>query len=631
MPFLPADNNNVGGLSTKAFYVVSFSLILSALFHFFVQNRAVVEIEADAVSRSILKIYWKNERNEWSEKRMAQVMLENGSHVYRFGLTDISKVTALRIDPSERVAPVTLKALSIVQPGYIPIELKKPEDMHQIKPLEGVQDLQVTEQGLVVTPLNKDSQLVLDVSHGSKSPTLAKELFNILMIFLFVYIFASATQILFCQHEYVLYLVLAIFVLVLVMATISKFDEHPDERVHVRAGEYYQNHYLPPPIDDESIQDTYSIYGVSRLHSGEIVYLLAGQFSRLLTSFHLQNFISLRIFNVLLLFSLLIMALNIVDFRIFLLPLLVSPQIWYVFSYFNSEAYSVFIMLIAAYQVASPQSSLNRYLYNDVSTLKQIAIVACLGLMLATSLLVKINFYFFDVFLGLYFIWLIYLKKVSFTRYSFYRLLTIFLVGLAIFGSIRFVDNSIHDFKKDDRLLEARERFAKEAYKPSTPLDQKHFYLQMKDRGVSLKRFIQLDRWGEKSFRTAFGVYGHTSISASFAYYDYVRYIGLALCILGGGIILLFGHKEGIGVLVLCATVSLGLILLALHHAWTVDFQAQGRYFLPILGMISILFYHSRDYLLKPFFIFPIFCLYCLSFYNFIFVGLYGIGKVGLG
>ena len=70
-----------------------------------------------------------------------------------------------------------------------------------------------------------------------------------------------------------------------------------------------------------------------------------------------------------------------------------------------------------------------------------------------------------------------------------------------------------------------------------------------------------------------------------------------------------------------------GLILMALYNAWTVDFQPQGRYFLPIAGMMSIFFLHSQNYLLRS--VVPLLAmgLFLLSLYSFVFIGLAGLLK----
>ena len=410
------------------------------------------------------------------------------------------------------------------------------------------------------------------------------------------------------------------------MAAVSRFAVHPDEHVHVQAGEYYRQHNLPPPVGQAPVE-SYSDYGVSRLHSGEIAYFFAGKFAWVLQVFHVPGYLSLRAFNVALLFVLLLLAVNSREFRVLLVPLLISPQIWYIFSYFNSEAYALFIVLLVAYQMAAPESAFNRLLGEDRLAGRAWLTCAGLGLLLGLLLLLKLNFYFYCLFLFLYFVWRILFGQTVFDRRAFVRLSLVAAIGLSVFAGVRGGDLWLNDFDKSARLLEAREKYAADIYKPSTPLDKKHIHLQMKERGKSLPQFIHFDRWGEKSFRTAFGVYGYTSINAPFVYYDYVRFVGLLLLFIVSATVVVRGGLAGTTLLGITGGCAVGLMAVAFYHAWTVDFQAQGRYFLPIVGMLSIFFFHVERHLTRPWVVLLLLSLYLLSLYNFLFVGLYGIDK----
>jgi uncharacterized membrane protein len=68
----------------------------------------------------------------------------------------------------------------------------------------------------------------------------------------------------------------------------------------------------------------------------------------------------------------------------------------------------------------------------------------------------------------------------------------------------------------------------------------------------------------------------------------------------------------------------------ACYHAWTVDFQAQGRYFLPIIPMLALLIYHEECYLFRPLFHLLFLAMYLLGIYSFIFVGLHDIAKYSI-
>lgn len=607
-------------------YVLFFSFVLALAYHYLVEHKAFVELNVETNARTIFKIYWKKADGNWTERRVAPLVIDKEHQTYSFSIGDLGKIAALRIDTTEHLAEVKIKSIILKQNGYQPLRVDSKAAYEQIRAIEGIKDLRVEEDGLVVIPANKDPQLLFDLPVMERQSTLLDESIHIAAIVVLVTLLVFFCHRLFPKYRFLPQMVLVVLVLVTVMAAISKYNQHPDEFVHIFAGEYYQQHFMPPPVG-EAPQETYSSYGVSRLHSGEIAYLFAGKFANLLQAWHLPSYLTFRTFNVALLALLLLLAINNRDFRILLLPLLLSPQIWYIFSYFNSEAYAVCIMLLVAYQMASPASALNRLLASHGSPDHAWLTILGLGLLLGMLLLLKMNFYFYCLFLFCYFVWRVLTGKTTLNRTNVVRLCLIAAVGLTFFACIRLPDAYINNFQKSAKLLEAREKYALDMFKPSTPLEKKHIHLQMKDRGVPLLKFIHRDRWGEKSFRTAFGVYGYTTISATFTYYDYVRYTGLLLLLTVVGTVLARGGWEGVTLLGITGGCAVGLMALALYHAWSVDFQAQGRYFLPIVGMLSIFFFHTERYLMRPLFVLLFLGMYLLSVYNFLFVGLYEISK----
>lgn len=602
--------------------------LLSISYHFLIVHKAVVDLEVDTDGRTIFKVYWAGEGELFSEKKMARINISPIQNAYSFRICDLGNVTKLRIDTSERPARVNIKAFSVRQQGYPVIYLKNMEDFYKLQVLEGVKKTIIDENGFTVIPENNDPQLLFRLPPLTRSLMFFSELLQIGCIVLFVFFLAVAIQGIISDYNYVPYLAVFVFALIVVMAAVSKYNMHPDEFVHIYAAEYYQNNIFPPQIGSQEILHTYSNYGVSRLHSGEIVYLLAGKFQKILAPFHIQSFLTLRFFNIVLFSILILLAVTKVEFRLMMLPLMISPQIWYIFSYFNSDAFAFFIIMLVGYQVAVPSSMFHRLLSRNFD-IKLLAYLFSVGVLFGLLLLLKKNFYFFYVFLFLYVVWSIIFGKIILNKKTIIRFGMIVLVGLSLFGAVKGTDYAVNGFDKKDKLLEAREKIALDMYKPSTPLAQKHGYLQMKDRGVTLKHFLQINRWGEKSFRTSFGVYGYMSVAASFFYYDIVRSIGLGLLLLITVSILLRGGKEGNSLFLIALTVTLGLIITAMYHAWTVDFQAQGRYFLPIVAIGSILLYHTERYLYRPFFQWFVMGLYLLSVYNFVFVGLHDIAKYG--
>ncbi len=287
----------------------------------------------------------------------------------------------------------------------------------------------------------------------------------------------------------------------------------------------------------------------------------------------------------------------------------------------------VVIMLIA-YQMVVPESAWNRLLDEESAGCRVWELLGIIVL-LAGLLLLKLNFYFFGIYIFLYFIWRLLFKKTAFTVRNMMRMVVVALAGISVFVSVRVYDASINDFQKSERILEAREKYAGPLFKPSTPLDRKFFNLQMKDRGVTLEIILKNHRWAEKIFRTSFGEYGYTSIAASYNYYDFVRYLGFVLL----GVILFYSIKndgwQGITLFSITFGSAVFLLVGALYQAWTVDFQAQGRYLLPIVGMVSMFAYHMREKLANVSSVCVLSAMFMVSLYSFVFVALAGIEKLG--
>jgi hypothetical protein len=615
--------------STHCFYILILFCFFGAGYHFLLFNRAVVELEVESNVRTIFKFYWPNTQGHYSEKNTVQFLLQPGRQQYRIYVTDRGKLDHLRVDPSEnnQRANITIHRMVVQQTGYPDAILESKEDFLNLQPLADITSLTRHEGGGISMEIRTlDPQLRLDLPPTNKQIPWLDEAEHWLGILILAGLCYLLSHLFFRTVAFIP--VFAVFALALtfVMAALSGFNTHPDESVHVAAGVYYRDHTLPPRIADPAIVHTYSPYGVSRLHSNEIYYPLAGKYLHFLNPFQLEPYVALRFFNVLLFFSLILYAFGKVDFRIFLLPLLLSPQIWYIFSYFNSDAFSLFVCLLAAYQLAAPHSSLNALLRDEPSRVGWLSPLL-LGLLLSLLFLQKQNFYFLYIFFLFYFLWRIYWVRPMWTRRTKQRFVAILLVGASVALSCLLTDAWINDFNKKELALQAREDLAHHMYKPSTPLAEKNIYLHMRDRGLSLKHILNIERWGGKSFRTAFGVYGYTQYAAPFSYYDYVKVVGILLVLTLIVSVLFRGGSAGWLLLFTAGAYTACLLVGLIYHAWTMDFQPQGRYLLPLIPMFAILLYHFQNILFKTVFYSLFFVLFLLSVYNFVFVGLYDIGK----
>ncbi|CAK8723462.1 hypothetical protein KKHLCK_12855 [Candidatus Electrothrix laxa] len=613
-------------------HLVLFVLALMTGYYFLVVDSGLLQLELETDTRTIFKVYWPKQNGHFSERNMTELLIEPGKKTYSVRVNNTAKIDYLRLDPSEKTAWITIKQVRIKQWGYPDYLLCSQGDFANLEILSGVESLTRQDQGVTIQVKSNDPQLKLHLPNRERlfspltDPTDAARLLSVALLAIAGYFLFRS----FFNNSYFLPVLGAIALgLIVTMALISDFNTHPDEYVHVTAGKYFSDHTLPPKVGDPAITETYSVYGVSRLHSGEIIYLLAGKYLRLLQPLYLEPFFLLRLLNVLLFAALILFAFTKKDFRFFLLPFLISPQVWYIFSYFNSDAFATFLSLLAAYELASKKSALTSLAFFEQPKHTGIKI-ASLGLLLGFLLLLKQNFYFLYLFLFLYFLWKIWVLRPRWNGKKIFRLAAVLIIGCSVFAGVRLTDAWVNDFNKNDLMFKARQQFAEELYNPDTPIEKRHAYLEMRQRGTTLKHFLAADRWGEKSFRTSFGVYGYTQYSGSFSYYDYVRYTGLALLLT---LIISIGYRgqsAGIALLAISGGTALLLIIVACWHAWTVDFQAQGRYFLPLIPMMAVLFYHCRRIIFRPIFHILFFTLFSLSVYNFILVGLRDIGKYGI-
>ena len=202
------------------------------------------------------------------------------------------------------------------------------------------------------------------------------------------------------------------------------------------------------------------------------------------------------------------------------------------------------------------------------------------------------------------------------------RLVILVVLGLTPFAIRYGLDVAANGFERDNLYTQMREAHAKPAYKPSHPLKGTPSNLYMKAKGTSALDLHFQHRWAEKSFRTAFGSYGYTQNHAPDIWYDWVRYCGLFLIILILVAILAHGSVAGMILVIFAAGCSGLLFAASFYNSWTMDFQPQGRYLMPVLPILGITYYRFRHLIWKRGMQMMFLCLFFLACYSFVFVGL---------
>jgi hypothetical protein len=406
---------------------------------------------------------------------------------------------------------------------------------------------------------------------------------------------------------------LLVLALVFITAIFSQYNVHPDEYGHTPAVEYYIDHSVPPVIGTQGYEHTYQYpWGYSRLDNRDISYFIAGKCAWLLDFIPCETYLKARFFNVIL-FALLVKAVFL-NFSVCapLAVLLLTPQIWYIFSYCNNDAFPLFLSSVLALTTLSVFAD-NK---NSLTLYQRLFLGVAAGLLLVE----KQNFYVFVLFLGL-----IYLVKEFFIqKISIYTFLQKYwsavLIALLIFGVRVALDVSLNGLNRESTRLEAREALAAPQFRPSvfgTP--QSYETLHLKQKGHPLSVLFSRYAWHARTLESFLGRYGYESLNSPGWYY---KVMSILLCFLF--ISLLWSVRSSYqnllvtGLFIFCAFL---MIAISLNHSWTYDLQRQGRYLFPIVPCLIVVLGLNRTPVRPVFFLTA-----SLGIYSFITAGLMNFG-----
>lgn len=619
---------NPASRAVKAIILLFICLFCCAIYYIFLLASATVTIEIEVTEESTLQMYWASAGQPYSESRMAEVAVSPEKMSYRLHLGTINNIERLRLDTHKYPGKAILHRVQISQEGMADIVLENPEDFVQLLPLNQILKVSPVDNALQIVSSGKDPnfEFIPEIVFNGADPGLLTARFAAIVAVTLIFCFFASPQL--THWRYVALLLFGAATLILTMAAISKFNVHPDEYVHVQAVEYYQNHWLPPQIMAEEIADSYSIYGNSRLNTLESYYFFAGKYSALLEYLGLAPLFAKRLVNVTLFLLIIAYCLHSVHARMLALPLLLSAQLWYVFSYCNSDAFALFLSFLAGCQLIDPKSLLHRYLQGD--NRRSLILGLCLlPLFLAAFFLIKKNFY---PIIALFYAGL-FLLLFSPSYYwergdAIKRLLLLTLLAATLFGLRLGGDYAVNGLDRVMLLHEAKETYADYRHKPSTPLMEKNPLLQYRERGHGLTELIHRFHWGQQVFQSGFGVFDYFKILSPQKYYHLARWLATTLLIFLAVSILFKGGLAGNFIALCAAVLGIALTAAALYCSWVNDFQAQGRYLFPLASMGAMVYGWNYRAVNREILAFLVFLMYALAVYCFIFQAIFRIPKI---
>jgi hypothetical protein len=407
--------------------------------------------------------------------------------------------------------------------------------------------------------------------------------------------------------------------LIFAMMGTTRFNDHPDEHLHFKAAQYYMSYWFPPKVGEARSEFTYSYFGISYLDEPDIVYFLAGKFSEALSFTGLSPYLLIRAFN----FTLFV-ALFLILLKYFLqieIPLygilLLSPQIWYIFSYFNGDAFGFFVGTFLILE-------LSKLIRDPETTVPPIKI----GLWLGLLVLAKRNYYALIPVLGGVAVWhWIFFSKVGQRQVLLKKWLKVVVLAAMIALPKIVYQQWVNDFNLSEKRVAQMEKTAAPGFKPSqVTASYSPWHVNMYAKGRPFQELLSVYQWHSLSFKSMVGVYGWMNVFSPTWYYGAI----FLLYILLFGRLLLPSRPFVLPEVILTAIAIFGMAascLASFMNSWTVAFQAQGRYLFPVFCIFLLLLAYKWERLPKKFFYSGFLSTGLLSLWNFVFVGLENISR----
>ncbi len=609
--------------------VLLFALIctVSLGLYWYMTTRAFVTIDIDVGHSTNFRIYWAHDKDEtYDDNKSSLIKLTRPRNTYSTVLTDLRDIDHLRIDPTNIRGLFRIKAINIYQAGYKTIRIHK-EELKNLKARNQVALLEFDQEGLVYYATDHDSNFTYDLNLEPEPDSWLTHLFRLAVMVAIGLLLLRTYPLIPTSFSFVPYAMGLVLVLITIMAIISRPHAHPDEHAHIAAAQYFENNLSLPQVCTKDTLPSYTVYGTSRLNADELTYYVAGRYLQLVDFIPVKTYVKLRFFNVLLFALLLLLAVRNPQARLLLTPMLLSPQLWYLFSYFNSDASALLAAFVIGNQVISENSSFRKLLSGKVD--KVILPLIGLGFLATFLFLTKKNFYFFTLFL---FASAALLALPS--RKHWQNLIqpakslgVIILLGLIGYSTWHFSQNVVNDFTRRDKVIDCREQTADTAYKPSTPIEDQNWSLSLDKRDISIPTMLSYG-WVNAVFKSAFGNYGYVELPATQLHYLFVKLI-LALLVLSLiWQVMVRGNGFQRSVLALNLALFIGLILITIYKSWTVDFQPQGRYYFAMAPIFGVTLVWLQSVLNKRLLSALMLLLFTLATVSFVLYGLLDIAKV---
>lgn len=514
----------------------------------------------------------------------------------------------VRVDPSNTEAAYSISRIAFYLNGEEFKAYFGKEIIENFIPVNAT--LSLSEDVVLVTPLNADSGLFLDSEELHQAAVSASEALFSLQVrqrFFFVLLLAAALMLLVYFFKPVLRYFHSLFtrdesgrfdwltlfatavmagalLVVVVIGLFSELGLHPDEWDVKSCLDYGMTHFLPPDMRDPAVAITYSGYGYTKLDNYTWYFFLAGKAALLFQ----KMFYALpyyRIPNILLFAAMSFFFVRHIKREKWLMVAFgICVQAWYIFAYTTADALDFCWSLLAIYELCAPDSLLYRTIRTERITRKSLPDFALLGVLFGMIALGKPNYL---SVLALAFCMLLFIligetdrRRRSCLWRNYFMIVGIFVLILAGRASFDLIH---YGFDKPAVKEAMAIAYCSEDKNPLTPIEEQGASWHMMSKGATLKDFFaENPEWFSMSYKSFCGIspLAHNDTW----YYVLIGLLYAALLISIG--IDTFRQRENfwerltfiIGVLLMA-----GGIIASVLNSYIIDSQAQGRYLLPLV------------------------------------------------
>jgi len=334
---------------------IGFALLYGS--YFYSAPNMYLDVVIHSERSSTAEVYYADSGEILSQERSSRHAYPEGESRLLLPINQKS-ISTLRFDPSQADNTVTVTRLRVID--RVGVILDK-VDFNGVSAGNQMAEVAVKNGKLVLTPTtgSSDPYVFLDIGNGLiardhvGSPWMELTLLFFLGLYLWRQPAAPTERSALGAYAPLLLAVLCIVLLAALLMATSR-SVNPDETMHIGAARFYLDNWLPPAVGDSRVAsdpDAYGPWGFSYLDEWDVCYFFAGKFAVVLAPFIPDETIRFRLFNVLILFVLV----RICFMKKWALPmaplLLVSPQIWYVFSYFSGDAFALGVACLTVFYI----------------------------------------------------------------------------------------------------------------------------------------------------------------------------------------------------------------------------------------------------------------------------------------